>query len=110
MNRLDLIETIKKLDEFYSDADLSGHTDIQLNFILAEIAQQSFRGRKLAPAFLETRKFSIQTVIFDVEREKYVVSGAKPEHGTYEFTADEIVDLYETKLTETRKESFAFCK
>lgn len=117
MNRNELIS---KLSEFFNDPHATEHlenaTDLRLNEILAEIASSKFNGRKLAPNYQEVNKFEVVSVLCkDVDR--FVVSGDFKKMNqfatmepSFEFNAEEIVDLLETAQTETEKMVFSFCK
>lgn len=111
MDRNDIIVAIRLSDENYALTDFSGYSDDQLKELVAVIAQNKFRGRKLAPHFLEERKFKIGFVKFDREINKFIIGGEPSHPGEkHEFDTEEIFDLICSSTTETEKEVYGFCQ
>lgn len=109
-NKSELIQVLNHLQGEIALNDLHTKSEAELNALIAEIISKNFKGRKLAPNYLESEKFEIKEVIYSETGVFQLFHIISVEDKVHLFTLEEIMDLQETKMCQTIIRAYMFCK
>lgn len=107
LNKQELLQVINHLQGEIALNDLHTKNEAELNTLIAELISANFKGRRLAPDYLEANKFEIKEVVYFSEGIFNIISIGGEVHS---FKLEEIMDLKESKMCQTIIRAYMFCK